>query len=375
MNDLRKILDFLVSIPTVTGNFAANNKALDYVADFLDERGMHVVRRQHDEYGALVATSRPTKTPIVMLVAHLDVVTADDEAFTLGEKDGKLLGRGVFDMKGALAAYMALVDRMGASVSDFDFGIMVTTDEETRDFGVRLLLEEGFMSEVAVLPDGGDDWQLEASTKGTFYKNISVQGRSSHGSRPWLGECATTKVLELLNEIRALFPHPGPETNTLNIGIINAGRAVNQIPDLAEVALDVRTMNQFEYDRINQEIDALCKKYDAHVATSASFVPLVHDMANPYMKTFATSIRAVTGKEAGATISFGASDAVHYLDRNIPCVVTRPPGGDHHTPTEWIDKKALGQLVYVLQDFLERTCKIADGVAVAPAEIPAAKTK
>lgn len=64
------LLQKFVAMPTVTGNFAANNQALDFIEDFLRKRGMHIARREYDGYGALVATTRPTKTPEIMLAAH-----------------------------------------------------------------------------------------------------------------------------------------------------------------------------------------------------------------------------------------------------------------------------------------------------------------
>src|ERR1017187_8004685 len=110
------ILYDLVAIPSITNDREANNQVLNYVDKFLSERGMHIERRVHDGYGALVATTTPTKTPEIMFVAHADVVSATGNLFHVREDDGKLFGRSVLDMKSAIASYLALTDELSGNL-------------------------------------------------------------------------------------------------------------------------------------------------------------------------------------------------------------------------------------------------------------------
>jgi acetylornithine deacetylase/succinyl-diaminopimelate desuccinylase-like protein len=85
------------------------------------------------------------------------------------------------------------------------------------------------------------------------------------------------------------------------------------------------------------------------------FFPAVeHDLTNPYLQAFASSIEKVTGvRNPDGVISLAVSEAVHFREHGIPCAVTYPVGGGHHSDDEWIEKASLLQFVPILRDYLE----------------------
>lgn len=358
--DVQSILSDLVEIPSVTSDRAANDRLLEYVAVFLGNQGMHVERREHDGYGALVATTTPTRKPRLMLVAHADVQPAAAELFHVREADGKLFGRGVLDMKSALAAYMALARELAPDTGRYDYGIAVVTNEEIGGLGVKNLLDEGFVPEAAVLLDGGKDWILEKVAKGAWTVRVTVQGRSAHGSRPWDGDSASFKLLDLLDEVRSLFKDQNEQTNTLNISQLTAGEAQNMLPALAQATLDIRVTGQAAYRKIKQQIADICRRYGVEPEVMAFFAPIEHGMSSPYVTRFADSVESITGVRSEPMVSPGSSDAVYYTQRGIPCVVTRPPGGGAHADDEWIDKAAFLQLTPLLKHYVTSVCKRTD---------------
>ena len=72
---------------------------------------------------------------------------------------------------------------------------MFTTDEELGgENGVGELLKHGWSAGLAVIPDGGENWQVESAAKGPLRAEIvCLAGRSAHGSRPWEGENAIAR--------------------------------------------------------------------------------------------------------------------------------------------------------------------------------------
>ena len=322
---------------------------------------MHVYRTEHDDYGAIVATTMPTKTPRVMLVAHLDVVTASPAMFAMREKDGKIYGRGVYDMKCAIAGYMLAVDQLQNNLQDYDFGIMVTTDEEKRDLGVKTLIAEGYYPrEAAVLLDGGYDWQVSKSAKGAWYANLAIHGKTGHGSRPWLVDSTSLRMVKLLSEIEQLFPNAGPLTNTLNVNMLNAsnpGEAYNQIPATTLAGLDIRLISNAERVRIEREVNALCEKYGANLETVVTFDALEHDMEAPHMTSFLNNVEAQTGIKSDGVMSLAASDANWFVERGLECMVTYPIGGGHHSEEEWIDAQALEDITPILVGYLQEMAR------------------
>jgi succinyl-diaminopimelate desuccinylase len=361
MSQVERILTDLVEIPSVTSDIRANNQALDYIDDFLTERGMTVDRYIHDGCGSLVATPLGTKTPKLMLAAHVDVVPAPDDLFRVKESGDKLFGRGVIDMKSAIASFLTVTDqffRQWGRLSEFDYGIEIVTNEEIGGHGTKNLLEAGYIPEVVILPDGGTDWRIVTSAKGAWTIALETSGVSAHGSRPWEGDSASFKLLDALNEIRLLFENQGPETNTLNISMLSGGTAQNQLPASAKAVLDIRVIGKKGYEEARTKILDICSKYGINPDVIAIFPPVEHDMSNPYVKLFSESIKHVTGLSQREITSMGSCDAIYFDALDIPCIVTRPAGGNQHSDNEWISKTGLKEFVQVLSHFMLGVCKV-----------------
>ena len=265
-----EILRDIIGMPTVSGNTEAIHDALDYIEQFLSGRGMHVTRLEWNGVESLVATTRPTKTPTVFLAGHIDVVPAPDELFDLQERDGKYYGRGVLDMKGAIAAYLSVIKDLPGDLADYDFGVMIMSDEEVGGFdGAQNLAREGYLPRVMVLPDGGNsDWGIEKFAKGIWHVTIEATGKNAHGSRPWEGKNAIDTLIGSLDEIKALFPNPQTaETSTINVGIIQGGEAINQIPATASASLDMRFASSEEQARIHTDVTAILERNKRRTAS------------------------------------------------------------------------------------------------------------
>src|ERR1051326_2061023 len=131
MHHYEDILRKLIAFPTVSGDAEAMHQLLEYVSSFVTQRGMHVVWFKSNGFESIVATVKEGhKTPKVMLGAHADVVPAEAAMFTLRQEEGKYIGRGVLDMKFALASYLQIIDDIKDDLDAYDIGLMVTSDEE-----------------------------------------------------------------------------------------------------------------------------------------------------------------------------------------------------------------------------------------------------
>lgn len=353
---MEEYLRKLIAFPSVSTNQQANNQLLDYVSTFLEERGMHIARFDVDGFGSLVATTKPDdKTPKVMLTAHTDVVPGDYSLFKLKEIDGKFTGRGTYDMKFAIAAYMAVVDTLGDNLKRYDFGIMLTSDEELGGYkGVHYLLKQGYRPAIGLLPDGGDNWQIETLAKGLFHGHIDVIGKTSHGSRPWEGDSATFKLIDILTRVKALFASQSAMTTTLNISQIQGGETMNQVPAEARAGIDIRFLSTEHLTVLRKQIEEICAAHDATLTENLFGHPCITDLDDPLVAAFARSITEVTGVKVTGSTSLGATDARFFAAEDIPCIVVEPFGGDRHAKTEWMNKQACLQLPEVIQHYLDK---------------------
>lgn len=349
-------LQALVAQKTITRDKAANQNALDYLQRFFEAHGLHCVRHTFGGYGSLVATVKKSdKKPRVLLAAHIDVVPGPAEVFTLREEQGKWLGRGVFDMKFAIASYMQLLDELGGGLQSYDLGIMITSDEEIGGTqGVGKLVELGYRPGVCILPDGSKDWQIETFAKGVIHGTLHTRGKASHGSMPWDGDSATFKIIDLLHDLKQQFASQTLSTNTLNIGVLKGGEVLNQTPAAASAAIDIRYMAPSDRVTIMDTLEQLCAKYDTTFdEIEVNGHPVVNDLSHPMIKPFAESVTRVTSHEVSGTVSHGGSDARFLSPYNIPSIICRPHGGEQHADGEWIDKDGAQQYTAVLRDYLD----------------------
>ena len=363
---MEEILAKLISYPTVTRDREANHEALAYVSNFLQDRGMHLYHKDSNGFGALVATTQKTKTPKVMLYAHLDVVAAPEYLFKLEKRDGKYFGRGVYDMKVALAVYMQLVDALRDNLDEYDFGILVVTDEELggkdNQCSIMELYDEGYKGEMYVIPDGGEDWQLQVFEKGYLHYTLEAHGTTAHGSRPWLGDNAVVRLMHMLIELASHFTDPGTNTDTLNIGKISGGEVANQVPHYAAADIDMRLNSLESATTLPALINSVAKKYNVVPTRRIMIEPTEGTLDDPYLAAFAKSIEKVTGIVNKGFRSQAGSDARYLIAKGIPCAVTYPIGGGHHSNSEWLDEEAFFHFYDIIADYIE---KMTHGVKVA----------
>lgn len=348
------ILADLVSYRTVTGDKQAADKCLDYIEDYLSSHGMFVKRSEYRGFPCLVATTRDTKEPKVLLQAHIDVVAAPGKCFTLKQKDGRLQGRGVFDMKFAAAVFLKIVDELSGGISDYDFGLMFTSDEEVggKD-GVKALLDDGYRAEVCLLPDAGDDWRLQTSHKGCWTVKACARGRAAHGSRPWEGENAIERLMDALADIRQLFKGQNSDSDTLTIAQISGGEVINQVADKAEAVLDVRFVDEQSYRRVHDELEHIFKRHGVTMKTVRLTSIAKTDTSHALVVSFMQVARKIYGQPLGEIRSLGTSDACYFAEQGIPVILCRPAGGSQHADDEWISAEGFEKYYSVVLGYIK----------------------
>lgn len=359
---MEEILTKLISFHSTSDDLQGRHEAIEYIAHFVSKRGMHTSRYEWDGHEALVATVTPNvKKVAVLLAAHVDVVPGDDDMFALQKANGKLYGRGVFDMKFAIAAYLAVIDELQERLHEYDIGIMITSDEEIGGKngidGTERLIREGYMADMVILPDGGRNWQLEESSKGVVRYKFEAKGKAGHASRPWEGESAITKLINLLHELQQRFVNQKADTDTFNIGEIAGGVAPNIIPDFATANIEIRLNEPSSLKQQEQNIGRLCQVHDVSYSREMLWNAVINDMTNSYVTQFAQCIEAVTGIKSGSIKSLGGSDARFFAERGIPYASTYLPGSGLHSADEWIEEKALYQFKEVLSQYLDITAR------------------
>lgn len=348
-------LSHLVSMNTTTSDKIANKKAMQWVEEELKSLPLHFKSYDFDGYPALVITTKETKNPAVFLVAHMDVVPAKAELFAPLIKGEKMYGRGAYDMKMAIACYLLLMHDLKKQLPDLNIGIMLTADEEIGGMnGVKRVMEEGYTSKIALLPDGGFNWKFEEAAKGVLQVKLTAKGKSAHGSRPWEGENAIVKLMQVLVEINSYFDEQKILNEgyfpTVNVGLIQGGKSTNQVPDSAEAQLDIRYPPSMAADQMIMHLQKIIKRYpQVSLDRLIEGPPHQEDIHRPPFKQFKQLANKMYGIEIGSVKSHGASDARFFGEKQIPVMIIAPTGGEIHSDEEWVDLEDLARFYQVMK--------------------------
>jgi acetylornithine deacetylase/succinyl-diaminopimelate desuccinylase-like protein len=90
------------------------------------------------------------------------------------------------------------------------------------------------------------DLRVVVGCKGTLPFQICVAGKAAHGCRPWLGVNAVHQAFRVLEALEQLdfptydVPDVGTVQGSLNLGVIQGGRAYNIVPDKCLLWFDRR---------------------------------------------------------------------------------------------------------------------------------------
>jgi acetylornithine deacetylase len=183
-----------------------------------------------------VYAALPGITADVVLSTHMDTVPP---FFGCTEDDEFLYGRGSCDAKGIIAAQIAAADQLREA--GIKVGLLFLVGEERDSAGAAVANLQPKGSKFLINGEPTDN-RLAIASKGALRVELRAKGRMAHSAYPELGESAIDKLISALHDVMALplpvEPEIGP--STLNIGLIEGGRAPNVIADKAEAHILIR---------------------------------------------------------------------------------------------------------------------------------------
>jgi succinyl-diaminopimelate desuccinylase len=179
--------------------------AAAFVKGWLESREVDVSDREYNGLPVVLAEVGPQDGPVVVLHGHLDVVPAFAHQFTPRVEGDRLIGRGAYDMKGALAAMMcALPD--AAAQDAVGVRLLCVPDEESEDVENRSTDAHRRRGPAADFAITGEptDLHIGVQAKGVLAVRVEVSGTAAHGSTPWLGDNAILKAHDAFRRIETL---------------------------------------------------------------------------------------------------------------------------------------------------------------------------
>jgi acetylornithine deacetylase len=237
----------LVDIESITGNEALVG---DVVHGELCRLGFRANKLPVEGTRCNVyATSPQQPKPAIVFSTHMDTVPP----FIPSSEDAtRIYGRGSCDAKGIIAIQIAAAERLRAE--GIYVGLLFLVGEERNSLGAQVANRQSPDCKFLVNGEPTEN-RMATASKGTLRVNVIAEGRMAHSAYPELGESAIDKLLEALRRLRAmkLPAEDGIGPCTLNIGVIEGGRAPNVIPDKARAQLLYRLIGPT--DELRREIE------------------------------------------------------------------------------------------------------------------------
>jgi succinyl-diaminopimelate desuccinylase len=339
-----------------TSTLEGMQAAAGFVKGWLEARDVAVTGTMHNGRPVLAATVGAESGPTVVLHGHLDVVPGHAHQFDPRIDGDRLFGRGAYDMKGGLASMMCAVHDVAAQRGVRVHFVCVADEEseEVADRGSDKLVRDGYLGDFAITGEP-TDLHIGIQAKGVLAMRIEITGKAAHGSTPWEGDNAVLKSIDVFRRIESLafaressdlFDRP-----SINLGRIVGGDAMNKVPDLCVIDVDVRYLPGQDPDAIRAEVEELP---DARVTKVFHRQPAIVERDNPYVQALGEAISRVaepTSERLGVGRD-GASDAISFLEAGVPAVECGPSGGGHHGPEEWVSIRSLSQYRAALVEFV-----------------------
>jgi acetylornithine deacetylase len=315
----------LVDIKSISGNEAAVG---NYLYGELCRLGYQTKKMpvEGDRFN-VYAVSPEQPHPTVVFSTHMDTVPP---FIPSSENATRIFGRGSCDAKGIIAAQIAAAERLRQQ--GIYVGLLFVAGEERDSLGAKVANEYAANDEAhccKYLVNGEPtENHIALASKGTLRVEVTASGRMAHSAYPELGESAIDKLIEALARLRAMPLPTDPEIGpcTLNIGLIEGGRAPNVIPDYAHADLLYRLVGPSQ--DLRRQI----------LATAGDQVKVTFPLELPFLR-----LRTVDGLPT--MIAKFTTDIPKLTNWGEPLLLG--PGSIHvaHTDGEFIDKQQLAEAI------------------------------
>ncbi|MFO7692735.1 MAG: M20/M25/M40 family metallo-hydrolase [Vicinamibacterales bacterium] len=375
---ITRVLQDLVRInsvnPVLDPSAPGERELAHYVGAAMEKIGAEV--RHHEPKPGRVSVVarlrglRPGRS--LMLNAHADTVDVAgmDAPFSGELRDGRIYGRGAFDMKGGLAAMMgaakALVDAgrphggeiLLAAVADEEYASLGTEDLVTRYRPDAAIVTEPTALDICL------------AHKGFAWFEVTTKGRAAHGSRFDLGVDANMRMGRVLagldaleQDLRARTPHRLVGPPSLHAATLAGGSGLSTYAASCRLQIERRTIPGERRDAVAGEIRAILERLAAcDVAFDASFEELL--VREPFevfegaaiVRALTDASTAVLGRRPAYVGQTPWMDAALLAGTGAETVVMGAAGAGAHAKEEWVDLASVHQLAACLAEAAVRYC-------------------
>jgi acetylornithine deacetylase len=360
--------------PLLAPSAPGEREIADYVSANLRALGVEV--EQHEPVpGRISVTGRLRGTgggKSLMLNGHYDTVDVEGmaEPFSGAVRDGKLYGRGSYDMKGSVAACMTALKALAESSIPLQGDVIVAAvaDEEygsigTEDLARRIRVDGAIVTEPTHL-------DVCLAHKGYQWIEVTTTGRAAHGSRFKEGVDANMRMGRFLSRLEALErelrgrpPHPLVGPPSLHAATVAGGVGLSTYAASCTLQIERRTVPGETEAQVMGEIGGLLddlRREDPglEIAARAFFVRDAFEVAPEasIVRAVESTASEVLGRRPKLVGDTPWMDSALLSAAGVETVVFGPTGAGAHAAVEWVDLETVYQTAEILVGAARRYC-------------------
>lgn len=350
--DVMELARRLVAIDSVNPELvpggAGESEIAAFVARWLEDAGLEVERHElAPGRWNVVGTARGSGGGrSLMLNGHMDTVGTGrmESPFEPRVDEGRMYGRGAYDMKSSLAAIMLAGARASQEGLRGDVVVTAVADEEVGSIGTATVASSRAADAAIVAEPTGE--RVAIAHRGFVWLEVVAHGRAAHGSRPELGIDAIAKMgrvltglEELDRALRASPSHPLLGSGSLHASLIQGGRELSTYPDRCELRLERRTVPGETPATVEREVGEILERAAAHDPDFRADVAVTF-AREPFQVAEDADVVAAVRRQAGGPEVVGVpfwTDAAVLAAAGIPTVLFGPVGEGAHADVECVD--------------------------------------
>jgi acetylornithine deacetylase len=377
LDTLRRLVQIDSSNPALTLGASGEAEIAAYVADEMAGLGLDVTV---DEVGpgrpnVVGRRTRAGQGRSLMLNGHTDTVGVEGMAdpFSAVVRDGRLYGRGAYDMKASLAAMLGAVKSLadaGIRLAG-DLVIAAVADEEHASLGTEHLCEHVWCDGAIVTEP--TDLAICRAHRGFIWYRIETTGRAAHGSRYQEGVDANLRMGRVLAALDRLAeelihrdPHPLMGPPSLNASLLEGGSEISVYAARSVLQMERRTIAGESVEGCTGELQAILDgladedpTFSGSVESFFSRDPFDVPADAAIVQVVESAARDVLGRTPEHVGQTFWTDAGLLAGAGMETVLIGPSGHGLHSAEEWVDLASVYRLTHILAQAAVNYCGAA----------------
>jgi acetylornithine deacetylase len=296
------------------------------------------------------------------------------DPFRLIRRGDRFFGRGTADMKGFIAACLAILPLTDRKPLRRPIHFALSFDEEVGCLGVPRLVDDmsaGVPQPAFAIIGEPTMMRLVTAHKGCCVFETRFVGREAHSSQAHAGVSASVHAASFVTYLNERFAHealrqsavPGlvPPYSTFNVGVFQSGTAMNIIPRDARLAWEYRAVPELDtanftgslLSHLDEVVLPLMQKTFPGSAISTRRIADVPVLDPSQNRELSHLMGLIAGFTEEGSVAFG-TEAGFFQRAGIPAVVCGPGSIEvAHRPDEYVELDQMARAVGFLEKFVD----------------------